>query len=74
MESYITSDRQNSGKPRTRRRWVCKPCTATRKRIARLRKEERWDELDRAIEAGEHSRAARIQANSCQGHGNAKAA
>ena len=39
---------------------------ATHKKIHRLRKEERWDELERAIADGEHSRAARIQANSRQ--------
>ena len=73
MQTYLTSDKTSSGKDRTRRRWVCKPCAATHKRIQRLRKEERWDELDQAIAHGEHSRAARIRANSRQMQGQAKA-
>ena len=74
MDSYMTTQYTRARQPVKRRRWVCKPCMATHKKIQRLRKQERWDELDRAIEQGEHSRAARIQANSGQSHGNAKAA
>jgi hypothetical protein len=74
METYTTTEKRPSGKQRTRERWVCKPCTATAKRIGYLKRQERWDELERAIEAGEHSRAARIQANSGQTFGYAQTA
>ena len=66
MEPYVSRDRNKKGELRLRQRWECKPCTATKKRIGRLRKLGRLDELEQAIEAGEHSRAARIRANSGQ--------
>ena len=74
MQTYLTTAYTRSREKIRRRRWVCKPCTATRARINRLRKHQRWDELDRAIEAGEHSRAARIQRNSGQVFSQAQAA
>ena len=74
MDSYMSTQYTSAREPVKRVRRVCKPCMATHKKIHRLRKEERWDELERAIEAGKHSRAARIRANSGQGHGNAEAA
>ena len=74
MQSYTTTDTRPSGQVRTRQRYICKPCTATQKRIQRLRRGERWDELERAIADGEHSRAARIQRNSGQVFGQAQTA
>ena len=74
MEPYVSRDRNKKGELRLRNRWECKPCTATKKRIGRLRKLGRLDELEQAIEAGEHSRAARIRANSGQGVGQTQAA
>ena len=74
MDSYITTQYTRAREPVKRVRRVCKPCMATHKKIHRLRKEERWDELERAIADGEHSRAARIQANSRQSVGQTQAA
>ena len=74
MEFYISKDRNKKGELRLRQRWECKPCTATKKRISRLKRLGRLDELDRAIEQGEHSRAARIQANSGKSYGYAETA
>ena len=72
MDSYVTTQYTKEREPVKRRRWVCKPCTATKKRISRLKRLGRLDELDRAIEQGEHSRAARIQANSRQNRSQAQ--
>ena len=72
MEFYISKDRNKKGEVRLRQRWECKPCTATKKRISRLKRLGRLDELDRAVEQGEHSRAARIQANSRQNRSHAQ--
>ena len=66
MQTYLTTAYTRSREKVRRRRWVCKPCTATRARINHLRKQQRWDELEQAVEAGKHSRAARIRANSGQ--------
>ena len=74
MENYISTDRDKKGDIRKRVRWACAPCTATKKRIGRLKRLGRLDELEQAIEAGEHSRAARIRANSGQGVGQTQTA
>ena len=74
METYFTTAYTRSREKIKRRRWVCKPCTATRSRINHLRKQHRWDELEQAVEAGKHSRAARIRANSRQTESQTQAA
>ena len=52
MDSYMSTQYTRAREPVKRVRRVCKPCMATHKKIHRLRKEERWDELERAIEDG----------------------
>ena len=73
MSSYITTDRDRHGQVRKRLRRQCDPCVSTQQKVSRLRKLERWDEMDRAIKEGEHSRTARIRANSGQMQSQAKA-